>query len=112
MRRSALLLLASLAACSRGAAAPAPGSDGGATSAAPAASAPPPAPEPESPGKSLREATLKTSRAFDTARSLADEVGPRLSGSAGGKAAIGWGLKALSAAGLQNRHLEEGMVPH
>src|SRR4051812_14683791 len=98
MRRAIPLLLLTLASCSRSAAAP-PEADAAPSAAIVASAAPaaPPAPEPESPGKSVREATQRTSRAFDTARSLADEVGPRLSGSAGGHAAIGWALKALSA---------------
>jgi carboxypeptidase Q len=113
MRRATSLLLISLASCSRIAAAP--GVDAG-PSAAPvasaAASAEHPSPEPESPGKSIREATLRTSRALDTARSLADEVGPRLSGSPGGSASVSWALKALSTAGLENVHAERVIVPH
>jgi acetylornithine deacetylase/succinyl-diaminopimelate desuccinylase-like protein len=60
----------------------------------------------------LRETTLATSQALDTVRSLADEVGPRLSGSPGSQAAVAWGLRTLRAAGLARVHAEKVMAPH
>lgn len=95
MRRSLLfplaLLLAPLAACSRPS----------------AASDPPIAAE----VKALRESVLATSRAYDTVRSLNDEVGPRLAGSPGDKAATAWAVRALTDAGLTRVHAEPVMVP-
>lgn len=121
MHRRALLLMFSLAACSPSAASLGP--DGGAGDVSPGAASaasfvtgsaaiPPPAKEPESVGRTLRQTTLETSRAFDVVRSLSDEVGPRLSGSPGSKAAVAWGLRTLSDAGLTRVHAEKVMVPH
>jgi carboxypeptidase Q len=71
-----------------------------------------PKPEPESPARDLREATLRSSQAWDTVRSLVDEVGPRISGSAGDKAAVAWAIRTLSAAGLTAVHAEKATVHH
>src|SRR5258706_10770437 len=68
--------------------------------------------EPESPERTLREAVLRSSQAFDLVRSLTDEAGPRLSGSPGSKAAVAWGLRALTAAGLTRVRAEPVTVPH
>jgi hypothetical protein len=68
--------------------------------------------EPDSPERALREAVLKSSQAFDLVRSLTDEVGPRLSGSPGSKAAVAWGLRALAAAGFTRVRAEPVTVPH
>jgi carboxypeptidase Q len=121
MPRRALLLMLSLTACSPSAAPLS--SDGGAVDVGPGAASaasvvaasvaiPSPAKEPESVGRTLRETTLESSQAFDTVRSLVDEVGPRLAGSPGSKAAVAWGLRTLSAAGLTRVHAEKVMVPH
>lgn len=113
--------MCSLTACSPGAAPLSP--DGGAGDVGPgavsaasfvagSAAIPPPVQEPESVGRTLRQTTLESSRAFDLVRSLADEVGPRLSGSPGSKAAVAWGLRTLSDAGLTRVHAEKVIVPH
>jgi carboxypeptidase Q len=65
-----------------------------------------------SPADALRETVLASSQAFDTVRSLTDEVGPRLSGSPGNEAAIPWAVAALGAAGLTRVHAEPCAVPH
>jgi hypothetical protein len=116
MRRRTPILLASLflAACTTTSAAPSPASSTGviappATSGSAAAIE---APEPPSPAKKLREATLRTSVALDTVKSLVDEASPRLSGSPGGKAAVVWAQRAMEAAGLAKVHAEPVKVPH
>lgn len=88
-----------------------PAASGSPTEAGKLATAPP-QPEPGSPARDLREATLRSSQAWDTVRSLVDEVGPRISGSAGDKAAVAWALRALPAAGLTAVHAEKVMVHH
>ncbi|CAN5581893.1 M28 family metallopeptidase [soil metagenome] len=45
------------------------------------------------------------------AASLANEVGPRLAGSAGDQAAVAWGLRTMRALGLSAVHSEPVMVP-
>lgn len=82
------------------------------TEAGKLAAAPNPQPEPESPARDLREATLRSSQAWETVRSLVDEVGPRISGSAGDKAAVAWALRTLPAAGLSAVHAEKVTVHH
>jgi len=67
---------------------------------------------PPSPERVVREATLRTSVALETVRSLVDEASPRLSGSAGFTAAIGWAVRAMQAAGLDRVHTEPVLVPH
>jgi hypothetical protein len=62
--------------------------------------------------EAVRDATLKTSQAFTTMSSLANEVGPRLSGSPGYDLAVAWAVKRLTSFGLVNVHTEEVMVPH
>ena len=52
------------------------------------------------------------SRAYETVRSLVDEVGPRLAGSPGDKAAVAWGLRAMKEKGFSNVRAEKVMVPH
>ncbi len=116
MRRRTPLLLLCLAACATSAAPPPPESPAAVIApAAPSSSASAAvveAPEAPSPGQKLRDATLRTSVALDTVRSLVDEASPRLSGSAGGKAAIGWAQRAMAAAGLARVHVEPVKVPH
>jgi hypothetical protein len=91
MRRPLLCLLALLVGCSR------PSAAGTAPRAEVAA---------------LRASVASSSQAYDTVRSLTDEIGPRLSGSPGGAASIAWGLRALTAAGLTRVHAEPVTVPH
>lgn len=50
--------------------------------------------------------------ARDLACSLADEVGPRLAGSAGDALAVLWALDKMKALGLVNVHAEAVKVPH
>jgi carboxypeptidase Q len=50
--------------------------------------------------------------ARDLACSLADEVGPRLSGSPGDSRAVAWALAKMTALGLSNVHAEPVKVPH
>src|SRR5262245_30375674 len=66
--------------------------------APPTASAPPTPPTPSAPKiPDVAAQIQKTpSQAYEIVRSLTDEVGPRLSGSAGEKAAIAWGLRTLN----------------
>lgn len=117
MRRRTPLLLLCLAACTTSAAPPPPPESPAAVTApaAPSGSASAAvveAPEAPSPGQKLRDATLRTSVALETVKSLIDEASPRLSGSAGGKAAIGWAQRAMEAAGLARVHAEPVKVPH
>ncbi len=51
-------------------------------------------------------------RAFELVRSLVDEVGPRLAGSKGDKAAVAWALRTMKDQGLANVRAEKVMVPH
>lgn len=66
----------------------------------------------QGPADQLRESVLASSQAWETVRSLCDEVGPRLAGSAGDKAAVAWGLRTLEARGLTRVHAEKVIVPH
>ncbi len=111
-RRTPLsLLLLCLAACTTPSASPTPPGSS-AAAATPAIASAAEAPEPPSPARKVREATLRTSVALDTVRSLVDEASPRLSGSPGGKAAIGWAQRAMESAGLSRVHAEPVKVPH
>jgi hypothetical protein len=112
-----LSLLLFLAACTPTSAAPLPGSSAApaapsAIASASGAAAAIEPPEPPSAARQVREATLRTSVALDTVKSLVDEASPRLSGSAGGKAALGWAQRAMDAAGLANVRAEPVKVPH
>ncbi len=114
MRRRTPLLLLSLflAACTATNAAPAPVAS--AVAAAPSASGSAALEPPEAPSaaKKVREATLRTSVALETVKSLVDEASPRLSGSPGGKAALVWAQRTMEAAGLTKVHGEPVKVPH
>jgi Zn-dependent M28 family amino/carboxypeptidase len=70
-----------------------------------------PSAQAEGPARALRDATLATSQAYDTVRSLTDEAGPRLAGSAGGAIAVAWGVRTLEAAGLAHVHTEPVTAP-
>src|SRR5262249_14287600 len=67
---------------------------------------------PPGPADKLRETTLQSSRALDTVRSLVDNVGARLAGSPGDRAAVAWALRTLQAAGLSHVRAEKVTVPH
>ncbi len=60
----------------------------------------------------LVRAASETNGAYDTTRSLTDDVGPRLSGSPGGARAVAWAETALKAQGFSNVHSEAVTVPH
>ena len=60
----------------------------------------------------LRDRVLGSSGAEGIARSLSDEVGPRLSGSPGDAAAVRWALAKMAEKGLTNVHAEAARVPH
>lgn len=51
-------------------------------------------------------------RAFDLVASLTTEVGPRLAGSSGDRAAVAWALTKMRELGFQNVRAESVEVPH
>ncbi len=59
----------------------------------------------------LRERALKGTEAWETVASLSTEVGPRLAGSEGDRAAVAWALDRMKAAGLANVRTQDVMVP-
>ncbi len=61
---------------------------------------------------SLRDSTLAGSEAYRIVESLTTEVGPRLSGSAGDRAAVAWAQKKLIELGLTHVHAQPVTVPH
>jgi carboxypeptidase Q len=63
------------------------------------------------PPSALIAAALASHRAHDIAESLADEVGPRLAGSAGDPAAVAWAERTMRELGLANVHTEPVTVP-
>jgi carboxypeptidase Q len=110
-----LLFVIGAGACTSGGATPAARMAAGAAAAvesAPSGSARPADIEVLDRASKIREATLRTSVALDTVRSLVDEASPRLSGSAGFTAAVGWAERAMTAAGLSGVHTERALVPH
>jgi hypothetical protein len=60
----------------------------------------------------LRDDAMKGTRAYDWVSSLTTEVGPRLAGSRGDKAAVEWGLRTLRDLGFSNVRTEPVTVPH
>jgi len=94
MRRSLLLAL-TLASC-----------------AAPQPKTAPPPPETPSPATKLRDAVLKSSRAHEFTRELADRIGPRLAGSPGDARAVAWAKAAMENLGLRDVRTEPVKVPH
>ncbi len=60
----------------------------------------------------LRETALASHGAAELVRSLTDEVGPRLSGSPGNKAAVEWAMRVLAERGFANVAAEPVTVPH
>ncbi|HEX5760836.1 MAG TPA: M28 family peptidase, partial [Thermoanaerobaculia bacterium] len=86
-----------------------------ALAAAPAPQAPPPAALPaelRETAAALQAAALQGTGAYEIVRSLTTEVGPRLAGSPGDKAAVEWGLRTLRALGFANVRAEPVEVPH
>ncbi|MEO8874914.1 MAG: M28 family peptidase [Polyangiaceae bacterium] len=54
---------------------------------------------------------MQSDKAEKIARSLAQEVGPRLAGSAGDKLAVAWAVKTMTSLGFTNVHTEAVTVP-
>jgi carboxypeptidase Q len=61
---------------------------------------------------SLRDGSLKGTRAWELLSSLTTEVGPRPAGSAADPVAVAWAVRTLKALGFSNVHTEKVMVPH
>jgi carboxypeptidase Q len=62
--------------------------------------------------RALQQSILQGTKAFDIVRSLTVEVGPRLAGSPGDKAAVAWALRTLKGLGFSNVRAEKVTVPH
>jgi carboxypeptidase Q len=62
--------------------------------------------------ETARDAALKGTGAAGLVRSLSDEVGARLAGSAGDRAAVDWAVRKLKEIGLENVHSEKVTVHH
>jgi hypothetical protein len=60
----------------------------------------------------LRNIALSSSDAYRHVVSLTMEVGPRLAGTPGDKAAVAWALATMNKLGLQNVRAEDVTVPH
>lgn len=60
----------------------------------------------------LRDQGLESRNSFELVRSLTTEVGPRLAGSPGDRAAVEWAVRAMNEIGLANVRTEPVEVPH
>jgi carboxypeptidase Q len=60
----------------------------------------------------LRERALADATPYQLVQSLTTEVGPRLAGSPGDKAAVAWGLREMQRLGFSNVRTVEAVVPH
>lgn len=60
----------------------------------------------------LRDRALKGTEAWETVAALTTEIGPRLAGSEGDRAAVAWALDKLKAAGFTNVRTQDVLVPH
>jgi hypothetical protein len=60
----------------------------------------------------LQREELSSSHAFSIVRSLCDEVGPRMAGSPGDRAAVAWALRTMPTLGLTSVRAERVMVTH
>jgi hypothetical protein len=60
----------------------------------------------------LQREELSSSHAYAIVRSLCDEVGPRLAGSPGDRAAVAWALRTMPGMGLANVRAEKVKVTH
>ena len=58
----------------------------------------------------IQKLAKTSSRAYAIVRSLTDEVGPRLAGSPGDRAAVAWAQRTLAANGFANVHTEKVKV--
>lgn len=114
-----LALIAAADGCSSAAPPPATPPEAPKMTALPPPAAPPAPPAPSvtepppsrGPVDALRDAVLASSQAWETARSLVDEVGPRPAGSDGDRAAVAWALRTLKDRGLANVRAEKVKVP-
>ena len=61
---------------------------------------------------SLRDAAMQDTMAYELVASLTQEVGPRLAGSPGDKAAVAWAIAKLESLGFERVHADEVEVPH
>jgi carboxypeptidase Q len=59
----------------------------------------------------LRDSALEGSPAYDIVESLTMEIGPRLAGSPGDRAAVAWAVDKLRELGLENVRTQEVEVP-
>lgn len=59
----------------------------------------------------IRDRALQTNRAYETLSSLTHEVGPRMAGSEGDRAAVAWALTRLQALGFDRVVAEDVSVP-
>ncbi|HYO12047.1 MAG TPA: M20/M25/M40 family metallo-hydrolase [Thermoanaerobaculia bacterium] len=66
----------------------------------------------QSQARALQQSALQGTRAYDIVRSLTVEVGPRLAGSPGDRAAVEWGLRTFKELGFSNVRAEKVTVPH
>lgn len=62
--------------------------------------------------KEIIETALAEGKAYSMLAELTQDIGPRLSGSPNGAAAVEWGRQTMLKCGLENVHLEQVMVPH
>jgi carboxypeptidase Q len=60
----------------------------------------------------LRERALKDPTAYNLVESLTTEVGPRLSGSPGDKAAVAWAVREMHGLGFSNVRTSDAFVPN
>ena len=60
----------------------------------------------------LRERALVDTTAYQLIESLTTEVGPRLAGSPGDKAAVAWAQREMQRLGFADVHTVEAIVPH
>ena len=60
----------------------------------------------------LRERAAADATAYQLIESLTTEVGPRLAGSPGDKAAVTWAQREMTRLGFTNVHTVEAIVPH
>lgn len=60
----------------------------------------------------LRDRALRGTGAWETMASLCTEIGPRLAGSEGDRAAVAWALARLNELGFKNVRAQNVTVPH
>src|SRR5688572_31560650 len=60
----------------------------------------------------LRERAREDATAYQLVSTLTTEVGSRLAGSPGDKAAVAWGVREMKRLGFANVHAAEAVVPH